>query len=214
MKKALEAQGFKGGTREDTELNQWINSEKEALSQVMERHGVEWEKLGTHNEHLSVLEKKKEFRIQEIQELGSKLNDLRQKKMDINAVENIAVQKVPLFSKVMLDRDDYEALATAAEKLVAQEKKESKFRTLLNRAEKKIEELQSKIGELLDTIRSLRGELNKYKDDSIMDRLDRSKLQSENLTLKKQNTLFCSIIEENGLLHLIKQKIRSRDDAR
>lgn len=214
MKKALEAQGFKGGTRKDTELNQWINSEKEALSQVMERHGVEWEKLGTHNEHLSVLEKKKEFRIQEIQELGSKLNDLRQKKMDINAVENIAVQKVPLFSKVMLDRDDYEALATAAEKLVAQEKKESKFRTLLNRAEKKIEELQSKIGELLDTIRSLRGELNKYKDDSIMDRLDRSKLQSENLTLKKQNTLFRSIIEENGLLHLIKQKIRSRDDAR
>ncbi|MPM21310.1 hypothetical protein SDC9_67754 [bioreactor metagenome] len=180
----------------------------------MERHGIEWEKLGTHNEHLSVLDKKKEFRIQEIQELDSKLDDLRQKKMDINAVENIAIQKVPLSSKVMLDRDDYEALATAAEKLVVQEKKESKFRTLLNRAEKKIEELQSKIGELLDTIRSLRGELNKYKDDSIMDRLDRSKLQSENRALKKQNNLFRSIIEENGLAHLLRQKTKSRDEAR
>lgn len=214
MKKALEAQGFKGGTREDTELNQWINSEKEVLAQVMERHGIEWEKLGTHNEHLSVLEKKKEFRIQEIQELDSKLDSLKQKKMDIDAVENIAVQKVPLSSKVMLDRADYEALATAAEKFVVQEKKESKFRTLLNRAEKKIEELQSKIGELLDTIRSLRGELNKYKDDSIMNRLDRSKLESENRALKKQNNLFRSIIEENGLAHLLRSKARNRDDAR
>lgn len=53
---------------------------------------------------------------------------------------------MPLSSKVMLDRDDYEGLAMAVEKFVVQEKKESKFRTLLNRAEKKIEELQSKIG--------------------------------------------------------------------
>lgn len=32
LKKALAAQGFEGGSREDTELNQWINSEKEALT--------------------------------------------------------------------------------------------------------------------------------------------------------------------------------------
>ena len=83
MKKALEAQGFKGGTREDRELNQLINAEKGVLAQVMERHGIEWVKLDTHNEHLSVLDKKKEFRIQEIQELDNKLDGLRQKKMDI-----------------------------------------------------------------------------------------------------------------------------------
>jgi len=83
--------------------------------------------------------------------------------MDIDAVENIAVQKVPLSSKVMLDREDYETLTAAAEKFVVQEKKESKLRTLLNRAEKKIEELQSKIVELVDTIRLLRGELKEYR---------------------------------------------------
>ncbi|MGI5971723.1 MAG: hypothetical protein ACOX7P_08380, partial [Oscillospiraceae bacterium] len=214
MKKALEAQGFKGGTREDTELNQWINSEKEVLTHVMERHGIVWEKLGTHNEHLSVLDKKKEFRIQEIQELDNKLNVLRQKNMDIYAVENIAVQKVPLSSKVLLDREDYETLATTAEKFVVQEKKESKLRTLLNRAEKKIDELQTKVGELLETIRSLRGELSKYKDDSVMDRLSRGKLESENRTLKKQNAFFRSIIEDNGLLHLLRQKGRNRDEER
>ena len=48
--------------------------------------------------------------------------------MDINAVENIAVQKIPLSSKVMLDREDYEILTVGAEKFVVQEKKESKQR--------------------------------------------------------------------------------------
>lgn len=89
---------------------------------------------------------------------------------------------MPLSSKVMLDRDDYETLATAAEEFVVQEKKECKLRTLLNRAEKRIEELQAKIGELLDTVCSLRGELEKYKDNSIMDRLSRGKRRSPRAT--------------------------------
>lgn len=38
-----------------------------------------------------------------------------------------SVQKVPLSSKVMLDRDDYEALAAAAEKFVVQEKRKASF---------------------------------------------------------------------------------------
>ena len=35
LKQALAAQGFKGGTRENTEWNQWIQAEKEQLSAVM-----------------------------------------------------------------------------------------------------------------------------------------------------------------------------------
>ena len=36
LKQALAAQGFKGGTRGDTEWSQWVRSEKEQLSAVME----------------------------------------------------------------------------------------------------------------------------------------------------------------------------------
>jgi len=43
LKQALANQGFIGGTRGDTEWSQWVKSEKEQLSQVMERHGIEWE---------------------------------------------------------------------------------------------------------------------------------------------------------------------------
>jgi len=45
FKQALASQGFQGGTRGDTEWNQWVKSEKEQLSLVMERHGIEWNNL-------------------------------------------------------------------------------------------------------------------------------------------------------------------------
>ena len=66
LKQALAAQGFKGGTRGDTEWSQWVRLEKEQLSAVMERHGIEWEDKGTHDKHLSVLDYKKEQRAKEI----------------------------------------------------------------------------------------------------------------------------------------------------
>ena len=69
LKQALAAQGFKGGTRGDTEWSQWVRSEKEQLATVMERHGIEWEDKGTHDKHLSVLDFKKEQRVKEIAEL-------------------------------------------------------------------------------------------------------------------------------------------------
>lgn len=71
LKQALAAQGFTGGTRTETEWNQWIQSEKEELALVMERHGVEWEQKGTHEKHLSVLEYEKKMRAQEVAELDN-----------------------------------------------------------------------------------------------------------------------------------------------
>ncbi len=66
LKQALAAQGFKGGTRGDTEWSQWVRAEKEQLASVMERHGMEWEDKGTHDQHLSVLDYKKEQRAREV----------------------------------------------------------------------------------------------------------------------------------------------------
>ena len=75
LKQALGALGFKGGSRGDTELNQWINSEKQQLATVMERHGIEWEQKGTHEEHLSVLEFKKKERLKEVEALEKKIDE-------------------------------------------------------------------------------------------------------------------------------------------
>ena len=73
LKQALAAQGFKGGTRGDTEWNQWVSAEKSALAFVMERHGIEWEHKGTHEKHLSVFDYKKQEREKEIAVLDNQL---------------------------------------------------------------------------------------------------------------------------------------------
>ena len=66
-------QGFKGGSREETEWSQWVQSEKEVLADVMKRHGIEWLQVGTKREHLSVLDYKKQEREKEIIALEDKL---------------------------------------------------------------------------------------------------------------------------------------------
>ena len=78
LKKALEALGFAGGTKSHTELNQWIESEKQALASIMARHDIEWEQKGTHEEHLSVLDYKKQERSKEVSALENQIDTLQE----------------------------------------------------------------------------------------------------------------------------------------
>ena len=79
LKKALEALGFTGGTKSHTELNQWIESEKQALASIMARHDIEWEQKGTHEEHLSVLDYKKQERSKEVAALETQIDALQER---------------------------------------------------------------------------------------------------------------------------------------
>lgn len=83
LKQALAKQGFKGGTRGDTEWNQWVLSEKEELSKIMERYGVEWEQKSTHEKHLSVLDYEKKMRSQEVEALTE---EIAEKQGELKAV--------------------------------------------------------------------------------------------------------------------------------
>lgn len=83
LKQALAAQGFKGGSRGDTEWSQWVLSEKEQLAAVMERYGIEWEQKGTHEKHLSVLDYKKQERAAEVEKLGA---EIEQKQAEFKAL--------------------------------------------------------------------------------------------------------------------------------
>lgn len=197
MKKALAAQGFEGGSRGDTEFNQWINSEKQALAQVMERYGIEWEHLDTHNEHLSVLDFKKQERLAEVAALDKTLGKLQQKQADIQEVEAISPQRVPLSSKVMVEREDFDALALAAKKYVVQEKKERRLQKLLDAANKTI-------GELKKAVQTLKQELNSYK--SVRGQISMAAVQQENATLRKQNEQYQTVLREHGLSHLLGKK--------
>ena len=93
LKQALAALGFKGGTRRETELNQWVTYEKEQLAAVMLEHGIEWEKKGTHEKHLSVLDFEKKERAKEIAELEQSISDGKERLSDIQIQQRKAEQE-------------------------------------------------------------------------------------------------------------------------
>ena len=99
LKGALSEQGFKGGTRGMTEWNQWIESEKQELSKVMGRHGVQWKQLGMHNKHLSVLDFEKQERQKEIVELEQTISGSKEELSDILLKQTVAEQKTEQIRK-------------------------------------------------------------------------------------------------------------------
>ena len=123
LKSALAAEGFKGGTRGATELNQWIASEKQELATVMERYGVEWLKKGTHEKHLSVLEFEKKERAKEVAELDSQKQEISSVVLQLG--EAVSVKKQELQNVTIEKELAEEAIQKAnEERTIAQQEKE------------------------------------------------------------------------------------------
>ena len=101
LKQALAAQGFKGGTRAETEWNQWVTSEKEQLATVMERYGIGWLQKGTHEKHLSVLDYEKKVRSEEVAHLETQIDDLHDTVQDTQKSADEVQEKL----NRLLDRD-------------------------------------------------------------------------------------------------------------
>jgi len=70
---ALEQQGYKGEGKMNTCSKLWVDSEKQTLAEIMSGYGIEWEKLGTHEQHLDVLDYKKKMRAREVKALENKV---------------------------------------------------------------------------------------------------------------------------------------------
>ena len=123
LKSALAAEGFTGGTRGATELNQWIASEKQELATVMERYGVESLQKGTHEKHLSVLEFEKKERAREVAELDSQKREISSVVAQLG--EEVSVKKQELKNATTEKELAEEATQRAKEEgAVAQQEKE------------------------------------------------------------------------------------------
>ena len=99
LKKALAELGFKGGTRSETERNQWVAAEKERLAEIMLQHGIEWEKKGTHEKHLSVLDFEKKEREKEVAELEQIISGNKEELSDILHQQIVAGQETEQIRK-------------------------------------------------------------------------------------------------------------------
>ena len=127
LKQALSALGFKGGTRMETELNQWVAAEKQQLASIMLEHGIEWEQKGTHEKHLSLLDFEKQKRAKEVAALEKQKAELEEHNANMQEVnekwldqlENIERE----ISSAHENREEADKQADQAKKKAAQYEK-------------------------------------------------------------------------------------------
>ena len=130
LKQALAALGFKGGTRSDTEWNQWVASEKRQLAAVMERHGIEWEQKGTHEKHLSVLDFEKKERAREVADLEARKADLQEENAAFEEInENLHEQLQQIDDEIHSLQDDLKQSQQEADK---EKKQADKYQKRMN----------------------------------------------------------------------------------
>lgn len=211
MKQALADQRIVGEGRSMTERAVWVQKEKEVLAELMLERGIEWEQKGEHREHLSVLEFKREQRTLELVALEQTIERVQQQQVSIEAVEQIEVKPLPLSSKVLVEREDYQNLVAAAQKYVVQEKQEGNLKKLLKEAKKTIAELKNTITDLKEKLAAVTQELAGYK--SIRNQLYVSELKQENDYLRGKLEKYNAVIEKNDLRRYFR-KPAERDRGR
>ena len=127
LKQALSALGFKGGTRMETELNQWVAAEKQQLASIMLDHGIEWEQKGTHEKHLSLLDFEKKERAKEVAELEAKKEKLQEENAAYREInENLHEQLMQVDDEISSLKEDLEKSRQEAEKAQKQADKYQK----------------------------------------------------------------------------------------
>ena len=188
LKQALAAQGFKGGTRGDTEWNQWVSAEKSALAFVMERHGIEWEHKGTHEKHLSVLDYKKQEREKEIAVLD---NQLAEKKDEFQTVQSRiqnydnGTQVIEELEKRIETDSEFQLLDPPA--LMSARTYKAKFvEPLITRLKSLISTLFARYFKAVDSYHRLNiTNGNLYRENKMLSKIN-SKLKSENENLRSE----------------------------
>ena len=128
LKQALTALGFKGGTRRETELNQWVSAEKQQLAAIMLEHGIEWEQKGTHEKHLSLLDFEKQERAKEVSELEKQKAELEEHNAIMQEVNEKYLDQLENVEKDIFSaqesREEADKQAEQAKKKAAQYEKE------------------------------------------------------------------------------------------
>ena len=185
LKQALAAQGFKGGTRGDTEWSQWVRSEKEQLSAVMERHGIEWEDKGTHDKHLSVLDYKKGQRAKEIAALETVKAE---KESQVESQERRLKELAPAVKDMErlaadFSADPEEILPEAGTLESAKSYREKKAKPLLAKIVKVLRSLFRKYIDLKGKFDRLQGDYDRVREGNarLSDRLMEVKMENKKL---------------------------------
>jgi len=174
---------------------------------------VERGERGSTEEHLTVMQfkvSKEQARLEELQEQQAKENagfekkkaKIEKQEVNLERIEQIEAKPIPLTSKVAVEKMDYDLLKSAANKLVVQEKKESKLQKALEKAKKMIADLTAEL-------KAVKEELAQHK--SVLGKLDRAGLERENEELKSELRQYKTVIERHNLWNFFGRHDRPRE---
>ena len=150
LKQALSALGFKGGTRRETELNQWVAAEKQQLAAIMLEHGIEWEQKGTHEKHLSLLDFEKQERAKEVSALEKQKAELEE--------HNAIMQEV---NEKYLDQ-----LENVEKDIFSAQESREEADKQADQAKKKVAQYEKKLTEIAAMVKDMERFAEKYSADS------------------------------------------------
>lgn len=154
LKQALMALGFKGGTRQETELNQWVMAEKQQLAAIMLEHGIGWEQKGTHEKHLSLLDFEKKERAKEVSMLEKQKSELEEHNAIMQEVNEKYLDQLERVEKDIFSaqesRKEVDKQAEQAKKKAAQyEKKLTEIAPMVKEMERFAEKYSAEPEEVL-----------------------------------------------------------------
>ena len=206
LKKALEALGFAGGTKSHTELNQWIESEKQALASIMARHDIEWEQKGTHEEHLSVLDYKKQERSKEVAALETQIGALQEQTATAETMLSEKQEQLDDIAPILKNTekfvrkyDDPERLLPEAGILESGKAfREKKALPILGRLLKYARSLFRENTELKAKVQKLEKENTAFKSANWNQTHEMVRLQMENRELKKDKSKLDALVGRIG----------------
>ena len=161
MKGALAAQGFTGEGKQNTEWAKWAEHEKEVMAEIMEWYEIKWKQLGTHEEHLTVLDFKKKMRQQEVRELDDLLDEQREFLeqqalwMDKGRSEIAAQQKEIKQNETMIEEQN--------QKQCEQRARLDEIRESISRKEQDYEDISDRITSKREMLESVTDELEGLK---------------------------------------------------
>ena len=206
LKKALEALGFTGGTKSHTELNQWIEAEKQALASIMARHDIEWEQKGTHEEHLSVLDYKKQERSKEVAALETQIGALQEQTATAETMLSEKQEQLDDIAPILKNTekfvrkyDDPERLLPEAGMLESGKAfREKKALPILGKLLKYARSLFRENTELKAKVQKLEKENTAFKSANWNHTHEMVRLQMENRELKKDKSKLDALVGRIG----------------
>ena len=214
LKQALADQGFIGEGKTNNERNQWVESEKERLAAMMERHGIEWEKKGTHLEHLDVLNFKKEQRTKEVAELevlkAEKQAEIEQQQSRLNEL-GPAVRNMERLAAEFSD-DPERILPEPGTLESAKSYREKKAKPLLASIVKVLRSLYAAYVDLKGRYDRLKADYSRVREsnDRLSDRLQEVKL--ENRSLRKITANYERVKRAFGT-HEVEEAVKQQEQA-